>query len=92
PTYFDYGSIYGTVNGTIAGNTLVAGSSESSKSKRDREKSFERQSSNLFLRKSEIEQDISNETGNEKGEVDHELQDSDLDTADNEEAIDDQGE
>ncbi|CAG8662952.1 1656_t:CDS:2, partial [Paraglomus brasilianum] len=52
----------------------------------------ERQSSNLFLRKSEIEQDISNETGNE---ADHELQDdadSDLDTADNEEAIDDQEE
>ncbi|CAG8541030.1 12439_t:CDS:10 [Ambispora gerdemannii] len=91
PTYFDYGSIhgsiYGTVNGTIAGSTFVAGSSESSKSKRDREKDLnneinnyfqspsERQSSNLFLRKSEIEQDISNETDNEKGEADHELQD-----------------
>ncbi|CAG8560514.1 6505_t:CDS:2, partial [Ambispora leptoticha] len=111
PTYFDYGSIhgpiYGTVNGTTAGSTFVAGSSESYKSKRDREKDLnneidnyiqspsERQSSNLFLRKSEIEQDISNKTDNEKGEADHGLQDdadSDLDTADNEEVIDDQEE
>ncbi|CAG8649533.1 960_t:CDS:2, partial [Paraglomus occultum] len=100
------GTINGAVNnGTIGRvgniNGFIAGSSES---KRDREKDLnneidnffqspsERQSSNLFLRKSEIEQDISNETGNE---ADHELQDdadSDLDTADNKEAIDDQEE
>ncbi|CAG8471246.1 7932_t:CDS:10 [Acaulospora colombiana] len=100
------GTINGAVNnGTIGRvgsiNGFIAGSSES---KRDREKDLnneidnffqspsERQSSNLFLRKSEIEQDISNETGNK---ADHELQDdadSDLDTADNEEAIDDQEE
>ncbi|CAG8561366.1 8290_t:CDS:10 [Ambispora leptoticha] len=97
PMFVD-GTINGAVNnGTIGRvgniNGFIAGTSES---KRDREKDLnneidnffqspsERQSSNLFLRKSEIEQDISNETGNE---TDHELQDdadSDLDTADNE--------
>ncbi|CAB4401376.1 unnamed protein product [Rhizophagus irregularis] len=59
----------------------------------------ERQSSNLFSRKSEIEQDISNETDNEKGEVGHELQDNGEPTNSgrsssifHEEAIDDQEE
>ncbi|CAG8710137.1 6474_t:CDS:2 [Acaulospora morrowiae] len=73
PMFVD-GTINGAVNnGTIGRvgniNGFIARSSES---KRDRENPSERQSFNLFLRKSEIEQDISNETGNE---TDHELQD-----------------
>ncbi|CAG8647144.1 7375_t:CDS:2, partial [Paraglomus occultum] len=61
------GNVIGNL-GTITGGSLVVGS------KRDREKDeidnffqspSKRQSSNLFLRKLEIEQDISNETGNE---------------------------